>query len=312
MTMDQIINVLAALTLFEMMIAIGLGVSFGQVLGVARNGRLLLRAAVANYVGVPAAALGLLLLFQAQPLVAAGFLIAAVCPGAPYGPPFTSLAGGNVVIAVGLMVLLAASSALLAPLLLQFLLPVMAGDQPLQVNAVKMVTTLLFAQLLPLCIGLGVRQWRPLWAEALQKPANLVSTILNLVLLGVILVVQFEMLIGIPPRAFAGMLLLVLATLSIGWLLGERGGDARKTMAITTAVRNAGVCLVIASSSFPGTPAVTAATAYALFQTIIMAMIAIAWGRFSRPIEKCPEVQQATPAPETAIAYENYRMPSIP
>src|SRR5688500_16670235 len=132
MTIDQIINLLAAVTLFEMMVAIGLGVSFADVLGVARNWRLLVRAAAANYLAVPAAAVGLLLLFHAQPLVAAGFLIVAVCPGAPYGPPFTSLAKGNVVAAVGLMVILAGSSALIAPLLLQFLLPLMAGDQPLQ------------------------------------------------------------------------------------------------------------------------------------------------------------------------------------
>ncbi len=280
MTIDQIINILAAITLFEMMAAIGLGVTFAEVMGVARNWRLLVRAAAANYVGVPAAALGLLLLFQAQPLAAAGFLIAAVCPGAPYGPAFTSLARGNVVVAVGLMVVLAGSSALIAPLLLQLLLPWMAGDQqPLQVDAVKIVATLLFAQLLPLCLGLGLRQWRPPLAAKLKKPANQLSTILNLTTLGVILVVQFDMLTAIPLRVFAGMLLLVLATLAIGWLLGGPDSANRKTLLFTTGVRNAGVSLVIASSTFPGTPAVTAATAFALFQTIVIALVAVGWGR---------------------------------
>ena len=65
------------------------------MVGVARNGRLLALAALANYVCVPAAAVGLLLLFRAQPMIAAGFLITAVCPGAPYGPPFTAIAKGN-------------------------------------------------------------------------------------------------------------------------------------------------------------------------------------------------------------------------
>jgi BASS family bile acid:Na+ symporter len=298
MTIDQVINILAAITLFEMMVAIGLGVTFGQVVGVARDGRLLVRAAAANYMGAPAAAVGLLLLFHAQPLAAAGLLIAAVCPGAPYGPPFTSLARGNVIVAVGLMVLLAGSSALLAPLLLQFLLPLVAGDQALQIDAVKMVITLLFAQLLPLGIGLGVRQWRSSMADKLQKPANLVSTLLNLSLLGVILVVQFEMLIGIPLRAFAGMFLLLLATLAIGWLLGGPGNDMRKTLAITTAVRNAGVCLVIAASSFAGTPAVTAATAYGVFQTVMMAGIAIGWGR----LHAAPAVAATVVAPNASFA----------
>lgn len=283
MSIDQIINLLAAITLFEMMVAIGLGVTFADVLDVARAWRLVIRALAANYVGVPAAAVGFLLLFQAQPLAAAGFLVAAVCPGAPYGPPFTSLARGNAVQAVGLMVILASSSALLAPLLLQFLLPLMAGDEALQVNAAKVVTTLLIAQLLPLGLGLGLRQWRPLWAQKLARPANLMSALLNLTLLGIILAVQFAMLTSIPLRAFAGMFLLVAAFLAIGWLCGGPGAGRRKTMALTTSVRNAGVTLVIASSSFPGTVAVTAATAYALFQTIVIALIALAWGRLRVP-----------------------------
>jgi BASS family bile acid:Na+ symporter len=281
MTTDRLINLLAAVTLFEMMVAIGLGVTFADVAGVARRGVLVTRAVLANYVGVPAAAVGLLLLFRANPEPAAGFLIVAVCPGAPYGPPFTSLARGNVVVAVGLMVILAASSALLAPLLLSVLLPLMAGDPPLQVDAIRLVLTLLLAQLLPLGVGQAVRQWRPLLADRLKRPANLLSTLLNVALLGTILVVQFEMLIGIPLRAFAGMSTLVAATLAIGWLLGEPGDGNRKTLAIATAVRNAGVALVIASSSFPGTQTVTAATAYGLFQTIVLALVALGWGRLA-------------------------------
>ena len=191
-------------------------------------------------------------------------------------------------VAVGLMILLAGSSAIVAPVLLQFLLPLMAGDDVPPVSAVRMITTLLFSQLLPLCIGLGVHQWRPLLANRLKGPANLLSTILNLTLLGTILAVQYEMLLSIPLRAFAGMFLLVLATLTIGWLLGGAGATTRKTLAITTAVRNAGVCLVIASSSFPGTLAVTAATAYGLFQTIAMALIALAWGRLQPRASRKP------------------------
>ena len=121
--LNELINLLASITLFEMMVAIGLGVSFREVLQVATDWRLVSKAVLASYVCVPAAAAGLLIVFYAEPFVAAGFLVAAVCPGAPYGPPFTGIAKGNVAVSVGLMVILAGSSALLAPVLLQLLLP---------------------------------------------------------------------------------------------------------------------------------------------------------------------------------------------
>jgi BASS family bile acid:Na+ symporter len=277
--LHHLINLLAAVTLLEMMVSIGLGVTFADLIGVARNGRLLGMAALANYVCVPAAAVGLLLLFHADALVAAGFLIPAVCPGAPYGPPFTGMARGNVARAVGLMTILAGSSALVAPLLLHLLLPLTAGDEEVRIDVVKMVGTLFIAQLLPLCIGLAIRQWRPALAERLRKPANLLSLALNLVTLGVILGVQWEMLLGIPIRAYLGMLALILLSVAAGWLLGGPGSDNRTAMTMATAVRNVGVGLVIATGSFPGTKAVTATTAFAIFQTIVMALVALAWGR---------------------------------
>jgi hypothetical protein len=38
---------------------------------------------------------------------------------------------------------------------------------------------------------------------------------------------------------------------------------------------------LIATGSFPGTPAITAATAYALFQTVVTALVALRCGRLS-------------------------------
>src|SRR5262245_33521477 len=101
MTVDLIIDVLVVLTLIEMMAAIGLGVTLADTAHVAGDWRLIARAVLANYVLVPAVVVGLLPLIQAPPLVAAGFLVTAVCPGAPYGPPFTALAKGDMAISVG-------------------------------------------------------------------------------------------------------------------------------------------------------------------------------------------------------------------
>jgi bile acid:Na+ symporter, BASS family len=282
MTVDRLINILAAITLIEMMLTIGLGVTLSDVLRVGRSWGLVVRAVLANYILVPAAAVGLWLLFHTNPMVAAGFLVAAVCPGAPYGPPLTAMAKGNVPVSVGLMVILAASSAIFAPLLLQFLLPWMAGDTPLKINAVKMVGTLLGAQLLPLCVGLLVRRQHPALAARLRRPAGMLSAMLNLLLLTVIVFVQFRALAEIRLISYAGMLSLLIATMLAGVLVGGgRTSENRKGMVIMTSVRNVGVSLVIVTGSFPGTAAITSATVYALFQTIVMVLVALAWGRLT-------------------------------
>jgi predicted Na+-dependent transporter len=81
--LNRLINVLSAIILFEMMVSIGMGVKFADLIGVARNGRLIGVVALANDNCVPATAMGLVLLFHVDALVAVGFLIVATCPGVP-------------------------------------------------------------------------------------------------------------------------------------------------------------------------------------------------------------------------------------
>jgi BASS family bile acid:Na+ symporter len=280
MTLDQLINVLVTIMLIEMMVAIGLGVTFAELAGVARNRRLVLQAGLANYLCVPAVTVGLLLLFQpADPMVSAGFLILAVCPGAPFGPACTKIARGNVALAVGVMVMLAGSSALAAPLLLHILLPWMSGGGTLHVSALKVVGTLLVTQLLPLCVGLSIRHWRPALAERLQRPANLASAVLGLSTIGLILAVQFRLLTGIGWRGWLGMSGLLIASWVAGWVLGGPGLGNRKAMALTTSLRNVGVGLVIATGNFAGTAAVTATVVYGIFEIIGSLLLALGLAR---------------------------------
>ena len=103
-TIDKLINLLVMITLFEMVVAIGVGVTFRAVLDVARNWRLVTRAALANYIVVPATALrscstptpG-----RRRVLVPQFALVRRI------GPPFTEIARGDAPVAVGLMVILA-------------------------------------------------------------------------------------------------------------------------------------------------------------------------------------------------------------
>jgi len=282
MSADQAINILVTITLIQLMVTIGLGATFADIAPVARNWGLVARATLANYVLVPAATVGLLSLFHAPPLVAAGLLVAAVCPGAPYGPPITAMAKGNVPISIGLMVMLAASSAIVAPLLLHVLLSVTSADELPRVDVGRMVGALLLTQLIPLAIGLTIRHFRSRLADRLRKPANWLSVALNLAAGGLIVGVDFHLLASIGAIGFEGMLTLVIAAAVAGWLLGGRGADKRKAMAFSTGVRNVSVSLVIVTANLPGTPAVTAVVAYALLQTAVLALLAAAWGRWTR------------------------------
>ena len=279
MPLDRLINILVTVTLIEMMVLIGLRATFAEIANTARSWPLIARAVAANYLLVPVLAIVLLILFAANPMVAVGFLVLAVCPGAPYGPPFAGIARVNVPEAVGLMMILAGSSAVVLPLLLKVVLPLVASGEAARIDPFAMMSALLITQLLPLLLGLLVRHRRPQLAERLLGPFELASKLLNLSAAGLILATQFQMLAQIRTRGFVGMLILLVGSLVIGWLAGGPGTANRRTMALTTSLRNVGVGLVIVTGNFAGTPAVSAALSYGIVEVLLSLLVAFWWRR---------------------------------
>jgi BASS family bile acid:Na+ symporter len=278
---ETLINLLNVAALMVIMVSMGLQVTFAEVATVARQVRLVLAGLAANFLLVPLVTILLLFLFRSDALVAAGFLILAVCPGAPVGPPFTAMARGNVACSVGLMVILAGLSAFLAPVLLTLLLARWSPDSELQIDALAIVRTLLIAQMLPLAVGLGIHHWAPALARLLDKPVRLLGNVLLLAAMALIVATQYSMLSAIHLRGWFGMVLLLGCSLAIGWLCGGTDLATRKAFSITTATRNAAVGLVIAVGNFADTPAVTAVVAYALVSILGSFGFASLLGRFN-------------------------------
>jgi len=275
----ELVEPLTRSGLVAMMLSMGFRSSPGEVLASIRDLRGTTAGLAANFVLVPAATMGLLYAFDAVPVVSAGFLILAVCPGAPVGPPFAAVARGDVAYASGQMVILAGVSAVLSPALLGLLLPASG----LRVDSLTIVQTLAASQILPLCIGLAVSRLAPGVARRLAGPVGLAGAIVLLVVIALVLAGQFESLRLIGPSSWAGMVLLMAACLAIGWLCGGPGIARRKALAVTTASRNAAVALVIVSGGFAGTAAVTAVVAYALASLFTTLGCALLVARMTEP-----------------------------
>lgn len=276
----NLVRLLTVAGLVAMMLSMGLKVQVDEVLASSRKPRQAALGVLANFALVPAATAGLLRWLDPDPMVSVGFLILAVCPGAPVGPPFAAVARGDVPYAVGQMVILAGLSAVLSPVLLGALLTRVVPDSNLRIDYLAIGRSLLVSQMLPLAAGLVVHSRAPRLAERIAKPVTLLANLLLLGAVALVLVSEFETLALIRLRGWAGMLLLLSASLVIGWLCGGPGRETRKSLALTTGVRNAAVALVIVSGNFAGTPAVTAVVAYALvsiFATFGCAVLLGAW-----------------------------------
>jgi BASS family bile acid:Na+ symporter len=268
MNTASLIKLLNVAALMAIMLSIGLAVKFEDVVRSAKHVWPMVFGLIANFVLVPLVTVALLTAFQPDPLVSAGFLILAVCPGAPLGPALTGIAKADVSLATGMMVLLAGLSVVLSPLLLDVLLGWVAPQSDLHIDYLAILLTLLLTQMLPLAFGLAVHNWSPTLTQKLANSVRAIGNVLLLALLGAILCAQYETLAAIRMRAWLGMSALLAASLGVGWFCGGLDVAKQKSMSLTTGTRNVAVGLVIAGGSLAGTPAVTAVVAYGLFSTL--------------------------------------------
>jgi BASS family bile acid:Na+ symporter len=98
-------------------------------------------------------------------------------------------------------------------------------------------------------------------------------------LLVTITLVEMMIAIGLGVTC-AELVGVAIASLAAGGLLGGPGSDNRKTMALTTSLRNVGVSLVIATGGiFAGTPAGPAVLVYGWVEIFGSLLLALGWGR---------------------------------
>ena len=264
MNSELLTKILTSAGLIAIMFSMGLRVTFSEVMASIQKPTFVFLGLLVNFVMVPAVTLGLLQWFDPHPMVSVGFLILAACPGAPVGPPFSAIAKGDVASAIGLMVILSCLSVVLSPLLIQLVLARVLPVESIRIDSLAIVKTLFIAQLVPLVVGLVLHHRAPRVSSKIASPIGLLANVLLLGVIALVLVREFSSLALIRLQGWFGMFLLLGLSLGLGWICGGPSRAGRKTLALTTAARNAAVALVIVSSNFAGTPAMTAVVAYSL------------------------------------------------
>jgi BASS family bile acid:Na+ symporter len=205
----------------------------------------------------------------------------AIAPGAPFLLTNVRKRGGSLGLAVALAFFLPLISIVTVPLTAQFVLPAEAAAR-LPIG--QFFVTLLLFQLLPLLAGIVVGDRLPAMAPKLAKLSHLlflVSVLALLILLGPKLVADVVSVYG--SHGMWAMLCIVLLSLAIGWVLGGRVREDRRVLAMGTALRNIGLCALIATTSFRDMPVAATVLTYFLIQFFVVNIVAVYFSRTAAP-----------------------------
>lgn len=249
MELKELLTSFAQMTIFAVMLSMGLVLGFNGIARLWRRPSLLVRCLIAAFLVVPLAAMVVTRVLPLPFEVRAGIAAMAIIPGAPViyrkmvkGPADAELAGS-------FQATMALLSIVLVPLwfgIISALYPAVAAA-PLAV----VFKQVMLVQGIPLLCGAAIAHWLPDLADDFSEPLNRISSAM---LVGVVLLV---LAIGLPLVLKAGVLpvvavvLMAAASLLAGHFLGGSDPTIRQTIAVANAARNAGLAIALIALNFP-------------------------------------------------------------
>jgi predicted Na+-dependent transporter len=292
MTANQLFTIIAQVSglfgIVASMLAMGLGLTFAQIIQPLKNARLVVLALLANFVLVPLLAYGISRIIPLDDPLKIGLIVLATCAGAPFLVLEAKGAKANMAVAVGVMTLLMVVTIFYLPLVLPLLLT------GVEVDAGAIAQSLIVMMLIPLILGLLIKSQSPdtakNWAPTMNKIGSL--GILTLLVVGLGLnVANVISLIG--TGGFLALLLFIIGSLLIGFAVGGRDAGVRNVMGLGTAQRNVSAAILITLQNFSGTSAVP----YVLVAAILIPLILLPLGRWlgNRGEAKAPAESPAAP-----------------
>ena len=274
-------KLVSSIMLVSIMLNAGLQCNRAHLVAVLKDFGLLVRALLANFIIVPLVALLLVRVLHLDTYVAIGVLLMAMAPGAPFLPQAAGRSlGGSLGLAIALAFILPAVSVITVPITASLVFPSVGGAN---VPASSFISTLLIFQLLPLVIGLIGGAIAPKLAARLERPLVIifvVAVVVLLVFLAGPIVKAFATVYG--SRGIIAAVVTVLVSVIVGWLLGGSHVEYRRTLGISTGLRNIGLCALIATSDFRETPVVSSVITYFIVQIVVTTIFRTLMRRYSQ------------------------------
>ncbi len=239
-------------SLFIIMIGMGLGLTVSDFVKEAHHPRAAIAGSVGQLLILPA--LGFLLAwgFGLSPALAVGLVILAACPGGATSNVITYLAKGNVALSIVVTAVASIATIMTLPLLVNQALSWQLGRSAnVSMPVVDTIAMLVIIVLLPTGIGMLIRAKAPNLALRSEKMFNGFGAV---VLLSLIVIISYglrDQLVGLLIQA--GPACLLLNTLGIGAGIGiaRLAGVAKEdqlAIAVELGIKNSTIGILVATT----------------------------------------------------------------
>lgn len=276
MTLPGVVSLAFAVSLFVLVLALGLKTTLDDVTFLFRNPGLLIRSILAMNVILFAFVVLASVMFDLDPAIKIALVALAVSPVPPLLPGKQISAGGAAHYAVGLLVAAAIVAIFLVPISIEAM--EYAFPFQLHISPSKVLSVIVLSIFAPLILGMIIARLAPDFAERIGPPLSSVAGVLLLVALIPTCISAWPDLWRLVGDGVVLCLILFTAIgLLVGHLLGGPDAGNRTVLALASGTRHPGIAMAIAGLNFPDEPGVAALIVYHLVIGALVSAPYIRW-----------------------------------
>jgi len=260
------------------MVSVTMEYTQGEIRTMLKDRRRMGFALLANIVIVPILAFVLVRLLPLRPDIRIGVMMLAISPGGVFALQFARISKGDRVFAVALVIVLLVLAIFTTPLLAHWFF----GREGEGGLFLRLVLLFLLLVAVPLILGRELQKRFSKIAPKLGRWLGLLSIVIFTITALMTGRFKTHAIKALGTDGTTAIIVLTVVCWIVGWVMGGPEIRNRKVLAISTAMRNFGVCVPIAIHYFPGTEVMLPIMAFSGISIPMNMVFALVSGRTLR------------------------------
>ncbi len=276
-------TILLPASLFIIMFGMGLSLSVADFKRIAQYPKGVLVGLFNQLLLLPVIGFIIAITFTLSPSMAVGLMILAACPGGTTSNLITHVAKGDTALSITLTAIASFITVFTIPLITNFALGYFLDEATMiSLPLLKTIAQIVGITVIPVSLGMLIRSRNQSFADRMEKPARIASTIIFVIILLLIVVTNWEMLLRTLKQIGLVCFTLNISTMLTGYIAARIFKfDLRQSLSIIieSGIQNGTLAIVVASSILLQPDMAIPAAIYSIFMFLSGGLIMYVFGR---------------------------------
>ncbi|EMK01309.1 bile acid:sodium symporter family protein [Leptospira sp. WS58.C1] len=293
-----LLEIVLPISLFIIMFGMGLSLTLKDFERVALFPKAVLVGLLAQLLLLPLLGFMVATMFHLEPLLAVGLMVLSCCPSGPTSNMYSYLFKGDVALSVTLTALISVIKPFTLPFLTYYSMVYFMGEgKTIELPILKTILQLFIITVLPVGIGMVVKNYSPKFATACEKPVKVFSMIILFAIIAGLVKQNWEKMWGFFAQSGVAALTMNCICISLGFLLGlllRLSRTQAVTIAFELGIQNGTTALLVTGTILQ----VPTMTVVPITYSLLMFVTALVFGLFilknRRSILDQPSLERAS------------------